>query len=188
MTRTPITDKTALLLIDVQAGLDDPRLGQRNNPQAEANMARLLTHWRERGWPIYHVQHMSVHPESPLWPDAPGNAIKPIVAPLPGEPLLQKSVNSAFIGTDLEARLHADGIEALLVAGLTTDHCVSTSVRMASNLGFSVTLIADACACHERQGHDGTHYPADTVHDLALASLHEEFATILTTDEALARA
>ena len=66
----------ALILIDIQEGLDDPRLGARNNPAAEQNMARLLTEWRRRGWPIFHIQHMSTEPGSPLRPELPGNAIK----------------------------------------------------------------------------------------------------------------
>ena len=132
-----ITAKTALLLIDVQEGLDDPRLGPRNNPDAEANMARLLADWRAHKRPIFHVQHMSTEPESPLRPELPGNAIKAIVAPQGDEALIRKNVNSAFIGTDLEARLRAAGIDTLVIVGLTTDHCVSTTTRMAGNLGFT---------------------------------------------------
>ena len=99
----------ALILIDVQEGLDDPRLGARNNPQAEGNMARLLAEWRRRGWPIFHIQHMSTEPDSPLRPELPGNALKAIVAPQGPEPVIQKRVNSAFIGTDLRQRLAAAG-------------------------------------------------------------------------------
>lgn len=175
----------ALLIIDVQQGLDDPKLGQRNNPDAERNMARLLAAWREAERPIYHVQHMSTNPESPLWPEKAGNAIKPEVAPQGDEPLYQKSVNSAFIGTELEQHLKDAGITDLLIVGLTTDHCVSTSVRMASNLGFRVQLVADATAAHERAGYDGAHYPAETIHQLALVNLQDEFAEIVTTDVAL---
>ncbi|MGJ3237946.1 MAG: cysteine hydrolase family protein [Anaerolineae bacterium] len=180
-----LTPQTALLLIDVQVGLDDPALGQRNNPQAEPNIARLLAEWRAHQRPIYHVQHMSTSPQSPLRPEQAGNAIKDCATPLPHEPLVQKSVNSAFIGTDLEARLRADGIESLLIVGLTTNHCVSTTTRMASNLGFTSAIVADATACHAREGFDGVHYDADTVHRLALVSLQDEFAEIVHTDDLL---
>jgi nicotinamidase-related amidase len=107
-----ITNNTALIIIDVQDGLDEPRLGKRNNPNAESNMARLLAEWRAKGRPIYHVQHMSTEPNSPLRPELPGNAIKRIVAPQGDEPVIQKTVNSAFIGTDLEDRLKKAGIES----------------------------------------------------------------------------
>ena len=78
---------SALLLIDVQQGIDDPRSGARNNPGAERQIATLLTAWREAGWPVIHVQHMSVIPGSALRPAAPGNAFKPEAEPLPGEPV-----------------------------------------------------------------------------------------------------
>ena len=82
-----LSDKTALIIIDVQDGLDDPSLGERNNPDAESNIARLLAAWRATGRPIYHVQHMSTEPNSPLRPELPGNAIKKIVAPQGDEPV-----------------------------------------------------------------------------------------------------
>jgi nicotinamidase-related amidase len=177
--------RTALILIDVQTGFDDPRLGPRNNPDAEAHIARLLAAWRAAGRPVVHIRHMSTEPESPLWPGAPGNAFKPATAPLAGEPVFEKSVNSAFIGTGLEAYLRAAGIDTLVMAGLTTDHCVSTSARMAGNLGFTTVVVADATATFERAGHDGVRYDAETVHRTALASLHGEFATVVDTEDLL---
>jgi nicotinamidase-related amidase len=182
---TLLTDKTALIIIDVQDGLDDPRLGKRNNPDAESNIARLLADWRRRGRPIYHVQHMSTKPNSPLRPNQPGNAIKRIVAPQDDEPVIQKTVNNAFIGTDLEDRLRAEDIQSVVIVGLTTEHCVSTTARMAGDLGFTTFVVDDATACHDCIGYDGAHYPAETVHAISLVSLQNEFATILKTDQLL---
>ncbi|NDJ61307.1 MAG: cysteine hydrolase [Chloroflexi bacterium] len=181
-----LTDNTALIIIDVQDGLDEPRLGTRNNPDAEGNIVRLLAGWRAQGRPIYYVQHMSTEPNSPLRPDLPGNAIKRIVAPHGAEPVIQKSVNSAFIGTDLEQRLRAAGIQTVVLVGLVTDHCVSTTARMAGNLGFTTFVVDDATATFERSGPDGTTYPAEIVHAVELASLHGEFATVVKTDQLLA--
>lgn len=176
----------ALVLIDVQQGFDDPHMGaNRNNPQAERNIARLLETWRTAGQPVVHVQHMSRFPESPLRPQQPGNEFKPEARPEKGEPVFQKQVNSGFIGTGLEQWLRENGINAVVLAGLTTDHCVSTTARMAANLGFTTYVVADATATFQRKGFDGRCYSADEVHSLALASLHEEFATVLNTDEAI---
>lgn len=176
---------TALLVVDVQLGLDDPSYGTRNNPEAELRMAELLTAWRASGRPVYHVQHMSREPASPLRPGMPGNAIKPEVAPQPGEPLFRKEVNSAFIGTGLEEALRRDGRNALVVIGLTTEHCVSTTVRMAGNLGFTTFVVADATAAFDKQDRNGRRWAATEVHELTLATLDGEFATVVTTDELL---
>ena len=178
----------ALILIDVQEGLDVPRLGQRNNPAAEANMARLLRHWRERSRPIFHIQHMSTEPDSPLRPELPGNAIKAVVAPRDAELVIQKQVNNAFVGTDLDTRLQKALIESVIIVGLTTNHCVSTTARMAGDLGYDTVVVADATAAHEQRSYDGSHHDAETVHQLALANLHQEFATILTTEQVLSYA
>jgi nicotinamidase-related amidase len=177
----------ALLIIDVQQGLDDPKYGQRNNPDAEVHIARLLAEWRNRKLPVIHFQHCSTEPDSPLRPELPGNAIKPEAKPLPGETIFHKKVNSAFIGTNLEAYLHEQGISDLVIVGLTTDQCISTTVRMAANLGFKVNLVADATATFERTGFDGTHYSAQDMHNVNLASLNKEFCTVQSTHEILAQ-
>lgn len=174
-----------LLLIDVQRGLDDPVHGTRSTPDAERNMARLLASWRSGGHPVAHVQHLSLRPGSLLRPGQPGCEIKPEVAPYPGEPLFTKSVNSAFLGMGLEAWLRQHGHRALVIAGLTTDHCVSATVRMASDLGFEVILVSDATATFAKVAPDGTPLAAETMQRAALASLADEFCAVWTTAQCL---
>jgi nicotinamidase-related amidase len=169
----------ALVLIDVQEGFSDPSWGKRNNPQAEANIQLLLNWFRSRNWPVIHVQHLSAEPNSPLRPERPGVRFMEFAAPLNGESVFQKSVNSAFIGTSLDAHLRSEGIGSIVMVGFTTDHCVSTSARMAANLGYKVKLIADAIVAFERRSIDGQHLPAELVHQVSLASLQGEFATVL---------
>jgi nicotinamidase-related amidase len=177
----------ALVIVDVQQGLAAPALGARNNPDAERQIAALLDAWRAAGAPIIHVQHLSTDPDSVLRPGQPGVEFKPEARPEGDEPIFRKQVNSAFIGTALESHLRAHAIERLVIAGLTTDHCVSTTARMAANLGFAVTVASDATATFGRIGHDGQYYGPDDIHRLALVSLHGEFATIRTTAEILGK-
>jgi len=179
--------KPTLLVIDVQKGFDDPKWGRRNNPQAEVNIRKLLDAWRETNMPIIHAQHCSMEPGSPLRPGVSGNEIKQIVAPLPQEPVLRKNVNSVFIGTNLEARLRKNEVSTLVIVGLTSDHCVSTTARMAANLGFNTYVVSDATATFDRTGPDGRTYPAEDVHAVNLASLNGEFATIIDTQTLLKR-
>ncbi len=176
-----------LILIDIQRGLDDPGYGRRNNPDAEANAARLLERWRSSGRPLIHIQHLSTSPTSPLRPGQEGVEIKPVVAPIAGERIITKRVNCAFIGTDLEAVLRREGATPLVIAGLTTNHCVETTARVAGDLGFSPIVVSDAAATFDRTGPDGTTWPAETIHAVTLTSLNGEFAEIATTDEILAR-
>ena len=177
---------TALMIIDVQVGLDDPVQGKRNNPDAEQRIARLLAAWRRHRHPIVHVQHDSIEAESRLRPGLPGNAIKPEARPLPEETLIRKHTNSAFVGTGLEQILRSRGIERLVIAGLTTDHCVSATVRSAADLGFDVTLVRDACAAFGRTGYDGRYYSGDEIHRNNLVSLDGEFCRLRGSDELLA--
>ena len=180
-----MSDKLALLVIDVQKGLDDPKYGQRNNPEAEKNIEKLIQFWRDHAQPLIHIQHASTEVNSPLRPDSDGFAIKSEAQPLTHEPLFVKNVNSAFIGTELESYLKNSGISKLVVVGLTTDHCVSTSVRMASNLGFTVTLVSDATATFERITIEDEKISAEQMHNAHLASLHGEFCEVLNTQQVM---
>lgn len=171
----------ALILIDIQQGLDDPVYGKRCNLHAEENASLLLWAWRWTNRPIFHVQHSSTRPDSPLRPGQSGWDFKPDVAPHEGEPVLHKQVNNAFVGTDLEARLRGIGAETVVFVGLTTNHCVSTTVRMASDIGFRPIIVSDATAAHENEL-NGVMYSAEIVHNISLANLKGEFAQIATTE------
>ncbi|THD83239.1 MAG: isochorismatase family protein [Phenylobacterium sp.] len=175
----------ALLVVDVQSGFDDPAWGRRNNPAAEANVAAAIAAWRAADGRVIHIHHDSPEPTSVLRPGAPGNAPKPEAQPAPGEPIYRKRVNSAFIGTSLEADLRQLGVEALAIVGLTTNHCISTTARMAGNLGFETFVLADATAAFDRPHLDGRLRPAEEVHEAALSDLAGEFAHVVDTRSVL---
>ena len=176
--KTMITENTALIIIDMQLGFDEPYWGKRNNPQAESNIQLLLHLWRKKDRPIIHVKHCSREENSPFRESFKGNDFKPEMSPVDNELVIKKSVNSAFIGTNLEKYLKSNGFETLVIVGLTTDHCVSTTTRMARILGFSAILVSDATATFDRAGPNGVVYKAEDIH---LASLHNEFCEVCTT-------
>ena len=179
---TPLT-RPALLLIDVQRGFDEIEAAgtPRNNPQAQHNIARLLAAFRAANARIIHIRHASTEPNSVFRPENPGFAVMPQAHENPGETVLIKNVNSAFIGTRLEALLRAENIRTLVIAGATTNHCVETTTRMAGNLGFDAQLVEDACWTFDRTGPDGHTHTAAEIHRMSLANLSGEFATIVTT-------
>ena len=183
--RSAVPEDAVLLLIDFQTGFDEPDWGERNNPDAESVAAALLSRWREADRPVAHVRHASTEPGSPLHPDAPGFAWKPETTPRNGEAIFEKSVNGAFLDTGLDDWLREGDHETLVVCGLTTDHCVSTTIRMAENRGYDVYVVADATASHARTGHDGEPIDPETSHRVALAHLNGEFATVVEGDDLL---
>ncbi|MEH7158937.1 cysteine hydrolase family protein [Neobacillus drentensis] len=181
-----IMNPPALLVLDVQKGFDDPSWGKRNNPQAEENILKLLTEWRERGWEIIYSQHLSLLPNSPLnYQNKLGIEFKEIIKPLPNELVFQKNVNSAFIGTKLETHLKEKQVTTVVITGLSSQHCVSTTTRMSGNLGFDTFLVEDAIAAYEITDQNGTYHHPEDVQKFEVAALHKEFATIVTTQEVL---
>jgi nicotinamidase-related amidase len=182
----PLERNAALLVVDMQLGFDDPAWGVRNNPGVEANIASLLAAWRETGGLLMHVHHASPAPEGRFRPGTAGIAPKPEALPRGTEKVYRKSVNSAFIGTNLESDLRALGVNTLVIAGLTTNHCISTTARMAGNLGFNTLVVADATATFGRANVDGTWRSAEEVHAGALSDLQDEFAQIVDTQQVIA--
>jgi nicotinamidase-related amidase len=180
--------KTALIIVDVQRAFDEwEKAGKRrNNPDAVARIEDLLTAFREQRAPIFHIRHEGTKPTSSFLPGGTGYPVKDEARERDGEPVIVKRVNSAFIGTDLEGRLRAAGIKAVVICGATTNHCVETTTRMAGNLGFDTRLVRDATWTFDRVGPDGDAHAAEDIHAMTLANLNGEFATIVTAAEAIA--
>ncbi len=173
----------ALILIDIQKGFHDVAYwgGDRNNADAEQKAGEILEIWRSKKLPIFHVQHCSSNPNSILNETSLGNEFQDIVKPLESEIVIKKNVNSAFIGTNLKELIDNAKITNLVIVGLTTDHCVSTTTRMAGNFGYTVYLVSDATATFNKKGINGEEFPAELIHQTALASLNDEFAQVVTS-------
>lgn len=159
--------------------------GARNNPRAEANIAALLQAWGARGATVVHVRHLSRSPASGFAPGQPGALFQPAFTPLPGEHVVEKNVPDAFINSGLERWLRVRGVERLVVAGVSTNISVECSVRSAGNLGFKVTVAADACFAFARPDYHGAMRGADEVHAMSLANLAGEYAAVATTADIL---
>jgi nicotinamidase-related amidase len=180
-----IKKNPALLLVDIQKAFlekDYPGL-IRNNEHAEFICGKILKKWRTLDLPIIHVRHSSTNPESKLHKSRPGFEFNDYVTPLETEIVLTKEVNSAFIGTNLENILIKSHIDTLVIVGMTTNHCISTTVRMSGNLGFDTYLISDSTACYNTKGMNGEIIDCNTIYNSALASLQEEFATVIDSKE-----
>ena len=181
---------TALLLVDVQKGVNEVKYyggqsGKRNNHSAEENMRCLLAEWRRLGKRVAFTRHNSREINSPLKLELEtGNQIEGLEINGP-DIVVEKDVNSGFIGTSLELELRRSGINRLVVMGFYTNYCIETTVRMAGNLGFDTYLVHDACAAVNTLGHDGEYYEPDLVHNMSIASLHGEFCTAISKEVAM---
>lgn len=183
-----VVAQPALIIVDVQYAIDDPSWGNdRNNPDAEEKMAGLLAHWRERKWPVFHIRHASTDPKSTYRPGQPLFEFKKEVTPIDGEPIIEKSTNSAFIGTNLEQILRAQEIGQVVIAGVITNNSIEATARMSGNLGFQTFVASDATATFGRPDFAGCWRTADEVHAMSLANLDGEYATVLSVREIVDR-
>lgn len=179
----------ALVVVDVQAGFDDPSWGTRSDgadTDAESNVARLVTAWRGSGRPVVLVRHDSVHRSSPLHPDSPGNRLKPEVtdamAGADADLLVTKTVNSAFHGTpDLQAWLTGRGTRQVVVCGVQTNFCCETTARVGANLGFDVVYVLDATWTYDLPGYSGGTVPASVLREVTATNLANEFCRVTST-------
>ena len=183
-------ENTALLLVDVQRGVNDTLYyggpnGSRNNPAAESNILKVLGKWRLSNRIVAFTKHNSREKDSPLNLDLESGKQIEGMEPKDYDIVVVKDVNSGFIGTSLELDLRRAGIQRLVVLGFFTNVCIETTVRMAGNMGFDTYLVHEACAAMSSTGHDNKNYDADLVHNMAIANLHGEFCTAISVNDAL---
>ena len=170
----------ALLIIDIQRDYFPGGAFPLVEPEAAAaNAARVLAAFRAAGEPILHLQHVWDAPDAEyLKPGTPGGEIHPSVAPEQGEPVLQKAEPTGFVGTGLEDVLRDRGVDELVVAGMMSSMCVDATVRAAVDLGFSATVVHDACAAPDLE-FSGETIPGRTVHAAFMAALGDGYASLV---------
>jgi nicotinamidase-related amidase len=178
---------TALVVIDLQLGMQaDVAEGfPWANPDAVGTASRILAAFRSAGQPVVHIHHHATDPEDGFHPDNPLSAVIPDVAPVAGEVVVIKRGSSAFIGTGLEKMLRDAGHDSLVIVGGEANMCVESTTRMAGNLGFNTTVVADALVNFGRKRRDGALIAPQDVLDMTLANLRG-FATIKDSAEVLA--
>jgi nicotinamidase-related amidase len=180
----PRLGNVSLVLIDLQ---NEYRVGPLALPGAEAaiaSAARLLARARESGAAVFHIAHQG-KPGGLFDRAAERGAIADRVAPLGTEPVIEKALPNAFAGTDLQERLKATGRHNVVLAGMMTHMCVSSTARAALDLGFRVTIDAESCATRDLPDGRGGMIAATAVHDVALAELADRFAIIAHEGSAL---
>jgi nicotinamidase-related amidase len=170
-----------LIIIDMQKGMEISAASQRNNPDAEQNISKLLDVWREEGCYVVFVRHISRTPGSPFWPGQPGVEFQERLTPLSTEYVVEKNVPDCFINTGLERWLRVRGVTNLVLVGVSTNNSVEASARTAGNLGFVTQVVSDATFAFAKQDYAGQQRSAEDVHAMALSNLDGEYATIIDT-------
>jgi nicotinamidase-related amidase len=180
----PKLSDACLVLIDLQNEYRAGPIALPDADQAIANAARLLARARESGARIFHIAHKG-RAGGLFDREASRGQIADALAPLPGEPVIEKALPNAFAGTELQQLLAASGRTNLVLAGLMTHMCVSSTARAALDLGFRITIDANSCATRDLPDGRGGTVAAQTVHDVALVELSDRFAVIVHDSDAL---
>jgi len=179
--------KTALLLIDIQNDyFPGGRMVVGGSSAASEQAKRVLEAFRERNMPVAHIRHLSARPGATFFlPGTEGIEIHPTVKPLPQEPVIEKYFPNSFRGTSLQEHLKDREIGGLLIAGMMTQMCVDATTRAAFDLGFSCTVLHDACAARSLS-FGGEVVEARQVHAAFIAALGAVYAKVMSTREYIA--
>jgi nicotinamidase-related amidase len=182
-----IKDRPALVLIDLQKSFDDVDswLNPRNNPEAENNAGKLLHVWRSMGLPLIHILHRS--PGSDIEEGIQRNEVNDETRPLNGESVIELNASCAFVGAELRKKLEDDGIKKVVVVGMSTDQDISSAIHMVSTYGYEAFVVYDATATVGKANPRISEqmYSAELIHDTAIASLKDTFASVVMTEEVI---
>ena len=177
---------TALLLLEIQNDyFPNGRIPLEKSLEASNKAQLILNVFRDKKLPVIHVQHISTHPNATyLLPCTKGAEFHANVQPIKNETIIKKHYANSFKDTQLLNYLIKNQINHLLICGMMTHLTVDSTVRAAHDLGFSCTIIHDACATKQLE-FQHTAIPMQSVHYAFLAALHSNYATVLSSDEYL---
>lgn len=177
----------ALILVDIQNEYFKGGERELFQPEAAAaNARRLLDRFREKKEPVFFIQHINLQQGSTAFlPGTKGVEIHSSISPNAEECILVKHAPNSFYQTGLEERLLEKGIRHLVMCGMMSHMCIDTTARAARDLGFSVTLIHDACTTKDLTWNSQA-IPAPTVHNAFMAALSGTFAKLASAEEYLA--
>lgn len=177
---------TALIVLDVQKAMDDPRWNAKNNPGYADVIAKLLAAFRAAKLPIIHIRHEEANPASSFYVNGPGQPFKDEVTPISGETIIAKQQNCAFVGTPLEQHLRDRGIKRLIFTGVVIHNSMDVTIRMAHCLGFENWLPLDATTAIDVTDANGKRFDAQTVFDLYAAVLASEYCSLTQSTDVIA--
>lgn len=179
---------TALLLLEIQNDyFPNGRITLEKSLEASTKAQALLHAYREKKLPVIHIQHISTHPDATyLLPCTKGAEFHSSVQPVKGETIIKKHYPNSFKDTALLSYLNKNQIDHLILCGMMTHMTVEATVRAAYDLGFSCTVIHDACAARQLEFNHIT-IPAQEVHYAFLAALQPIYADVLSAEEYLQR-
>ena len=176
-----IKKNPVLLVVDIQKGFYDEDYwgGNISNKNVETICGNLINKWRELHLKLIHLKHSSTDLNSKLHISNKGHEFCDLTKPIKDEIVITKNVNSAFIGTNLKEILDKNKHEVVVIIGLTTDHCISTTARMSGNYGYETYVVSDATATFDKKSPTGEFYSSELVHSISLLSLDNEFAKVI---------
>jgi nicotinamidase-related amidase len=176
--------KTGLVIVDIQNDyFPGGRMELVGMTAASAKAKSLLTLFRDKQWPMFHIQHISAYKGATFFlPDTKGVEIHEDVRPLPNDEVIQKQYPNSFRETHLQRKLNDAGIQNLLICGAMSHMCIDATTRAAADLGFTCTVIHDGCATRNLE-FEGKSIAAQEVHGAFMAALGSAYAKVLSLNE-----
>jgi len=174
-----------LVVIDLQNEyLSTGNLPLTDIKSAVENAARVICQARKAGIPVFHVRHESAEGTPIFAKGSLGAAIQSSVAPEGDEPVVVKRHINAFRETDLKRELDTAGIREIVVVGAMSHMCIDAAVRAAVDMGYTTTVLHDACATMD-VSFNGLTVPAAHVHAALMSAFEFGYAAVQSVDEYL---